>query len=57
MAEGRYRCGIRDRMTKRIVYKSTWYNAYTLAHDAAEKACARKYGKSNRYEIIDIDEE
>lgn len=43
-------------MTSRIVYRSVWYNAYKLAHDAAEKACKRKYGASERYEIVDINE-
>ena len=57
MAEGRYRVSINDRMTGRVVYTSQWYNGYQGAHEAAEAACRRKYGRDNaRYEIVDCDD-
>jgi hypothetical protein len=57
MVIGRYRTVIKDRMTRIIVYKSQWYDAWVLAHEAAEKALYRKYDHGNaRYELVDIDD-
>ena len=49
MAEGTYRGIVRDRMSG-IEHKTKYYNAYQLAHQAAERLAKRHY-TDDRYDI------
>jgi hypothetical protein len=51
-----YQCTIRDRMTGDYVYTTRQHATYQGAHQVAEAACKRKYGRDNaRYEICDCE--